>query len=204
MVNKQPGRPKGGTDTRRLLVEAAMEEFLRRGYGRASARGIARRAGCDHTMVNYYFGSKDGLFNEAFGLELSPKELLAGMRQRIRTKQEAARLLPGLLAHAIFRYWEDPRFRGTAMPIIDQVFLQRSVDLQNLFREFVEQGIYSELRGLLYPFYGAGATQRAAGITVVVGGLIVTRYVAGVGPMAEMPGRDAQAVIERLIASQLA
>lgn len=163
MVNKQPGRPRGETDTRRLLVEAARKEFLRQGYGRASARSIARHAGCDHAMVNYYFGSKDGLFNEAFGLELSPKELLSGMRDRIRNKQEATRLLPSLLARAIFRYWEDPRFRGTAMPIIDQVFAHRSVDLQNLFREFVEQGIYSELRGLLYPLYGAGATQRAAG-----------------------------------------
>jgi AcrR family transcriptional regulator len=44
-------------DTRRLLVEAAIETLKQQGYAGASARAIAERAGSNQGLVFYHFGS---------------------------------------------------------------------------------------------------------------------------------------------------
>ena len=44
-------------DTRRLLVEAAIETLKHEGYAGASARAIAERAGSNQGLVFYHFGS---------------------------------------------------------------------------------------------------------------------------------------------------
>ncbi|MCE0493724.1 TetR/AcrR family transcriptional regulator [Vibrio salinus] len=61
-------RPKGETQTRNNLIDAAKDCFTQLGYERVSTRQIARRAGVDAAMIRYYFGSKAGLF-EAMVLE---------------------------------------------------------------------------------------------------------------------------------------
>ena len=49
-------RPAKG-DTYRRLVDAAIETLCHDGFGGASARVIARRAGCNQALVFYHFGS---------------------------------------------------------------------------------------------------------------------------------------------------
>jgi AcrR family transcriptional regulator len=44
-------------DTRRLLIDAAIETLKTQGYGGASARSIAERAGSNQGLVFYHFGS---------------------------------------------------------------------------------------------------------------------------------------------------
>jgi AcrR family transcriptional regulator len=44
-------------DTRRLLVDAAIETLTHEGYAGASARAIAERAGSNQGLVFYHFGS---------------------------------------------------------------------------------------------------------------------------------------------------
>jgi AcrR family transcriptional regulator len=57
--------PAGGRDrsaeTRAALVEGAIEALRTVGFAGASAREIARRAGCNQTLVFYHFGSVTGL-----------------------------------------------------------------------------------------------------------------------------------------------
>lgn len=48
-------------DTRRSLVEAAIETLRLDGFARASARAISARAGCNQGLVFYYFGSVSNL-----------------------------------------------------------------------------------------------------------------------------------------------
>jgi TetR/AcrR family transcriptional regulator, regulator of cefoperazone and chloramphenicol sensitivity len=50
-----------GEQTRRRLLEAGIELFAELGYGRASTRSIARRAGVSLPALQYYFGGKEGL-----------------------------------------------------------------------------------------------------------------------------------------------
>lgn len=51
-------------DTRSRLLEAARELFIAHGFGEASTRAIASKAGCNLAMISHYFGSKEGLFKE--------------------------------------------------------------------------------------------------------------------------------------------
>lgn len=48
-----------------MLLEAARAEFADSGFGGATVRAIATRAGVDAAMVNHWFGGKDQLFAEA-------------------------------------------------------------------------------------------------------------------------------------------
>jgi AcrR family transcriptional regulator len=56
-----PSRPKAsgsaGADTRRALVEAAIATLKSEGFSGASARAIAKEAGCNQALVFYHFGS---------------------------------------------------------------------------------------------------------------------------------------------------
>lgn len=52
-------------EPRRLLLEAAHDVFIAKGYAGASTREIAERAGVSETLMFRYFGSKVGLFREA-------------------------------------------------------------------------------------------------------------------------------------------
>ena len=52
-----PGGVEGSGDTRQALIEAAVETLKVDGFGRASARAIAGRAGCNQGLVFYHFGS---------------------------------------------------------------------------------------------------------------------------------------------------
>lgn len=48
--------------SRRLLLDAALEEFSAKGYAGARVQDIADRAGVNKQLINYYFGGKEGLY----------------------------------------------------------------------------------------------------------------------------------------------
>jgi len=54
-------RTTRGEDTRRQLIDAAIETLKDHGYAGASARAIADRAGVNQGLVFYHFGSVTGL-----------------------------------------------------------------------------------------------------------------------------------------------
>lgn len=49
---------------RASLVEAAAELFIHKGFASSGIREIASKAGCNISMIKYYFGSKEGLLQE--------------------------------------------------------------------------------------------------------------------------------------------
>jgi AcrR family transcriptional regulator len=51
-----------GEQTRRRILETAIELFGQSGYERASTRAIARRARVSLPALQYYFGGKEGLY----------------------------------------------------------------------------------------------------------------------------------------------
>ena len=72
-------------DTRRRIVEAAIEEFGNLGYEGASTRAVAAAAGVQHTLITYHFKSKEGLWRAAITSLLadyttSYEERLHGLR----------------------------------------------------------------------------------------------------------------------------
>jgi TetR/AcrR family transcriptional regulator, regulator of cefoperazone and chloramphenicol sensitivity len=51
-----------GDQTRIALIEAATAVFGKAGFDAASTRAIAQQAGANQALINYHFGSKEGLY----------------------------------------------------------------------------------------------------------------------------------------------
>jgi AcrR family transcriptional regulator len=96
-VGPEPGRDA----TRRRLVQAAIEALREDGYAGASARTIARRAGCNQGLVFYHFASVANLLLAALD-ETSRVRL-----EHYRAALEAASDPAGLVVIAARIYRED-------------------------------------------------------------------------------------------------
>lgn len=57
---------KDNKDMEENILKAAEDVFLEKGYALASTTEIARRAGCNQTLVHYYFRTKEKLFESFF------------------------------------------------------------------------------------------------------------------------------------------
>ncbi len=94
---KRGRRPKGSGDSRHGILRAALHEFARQGYDRATLRAIANSAGVDPALVYHYFGSKERLFVEAMRVQMrrpSDAELPAA-EPRERQAERVVRLFLG-------------------------------------------------------------------------------------------------------------
>ena len=58
----RPGTQARGEDTRRRILETALDLFAAHGYEGASTRQIAEGAGVNLPAIQYYFGNKEGLY----------------------------------------------------------------------------------------------------------------------------------------------
>jgi AcrR family transcriptional regulator len=54
-----------GADTREVILATALKTFAERGFDGSSTREIATRAGVNHGLIPYYFGSKPKLWQDA-------------------------------------------------------------------------------------------------------------------------------------------
>ena len=72
------GTPRGtqSADVRAALVSAAIDALRETGYAGASAREIARRAGCSQALVFYHYGSVNDLLLAALD-EVSSRRMAA-------------------------------------------------------------------------------------------------------------------------------
>ena len=58
----RPGTQQRGEETRGRILDAALELFAASGFDGASTRTLAERAGVNLPAIQYYFGSKEGLY----------------------------------------------------------------------------------------------------------------------------------------------
>ena len=61
----RPGASHRGEDTRRRILDTALSLFAAEGFDSASTRAIAEQAGVNLPAIQYYFGSKEGLYRAA-------------------------------------------------------------------------------------------------------------------------------------------
>ncbi len=58
------------TSTPDKILKAAEDEFIEKGYGNARMMSIAERAGVSHSMLHYYYRSKEDLFQKVFNSKI--------------------------------------------------------------------------------------------------------------------------------------
>jgi AcrR family transcriptional regulator len=74
--------------TKARILEAAKEEFGSKGFAAARVSEIAARAGVNKQLISYYFGGKEGLYNE----------LTSAMQQAYRAVTDPGRKLSDVAA----------------------------------------------------------------------------------------------------------
>lgn len=105
-----PGRPEGGGNFREEILDAAEIAFAHYGFAGASLRDIVERVNVTQALVNYYFGSKNGLFREVYlrrGLKVS-EDRMENLR-KIEAQKD-------LTVEDIVRAFLSPAFEMRATP----------------------------------------------------------------------------------------
>lgn len=84
IARHRPATYARGEDTRHRLVEAAIEAFGAYGYDATSTRRLAEQAGVTLPSIQYYFGSKEGLYRAAV------EHIVRPMNERMKPLAERA------------------------------------------------------------------------------------------------------------------
>ncbi|MCX5001431.1 TetR family transcriptional regulator [Streptomyces sp. NBC_00638] len=172
----QRGRRPGSPDTRAAILDVARRRFLEDGYHAVTLRSVAGEAEVDLALISYYFGSKKGLFGAALALGANPAEILARV-----VEEGDLSTFPERVVRQVLAVWDDP---VTGPPLL--AMLKSAIDddaFGELVKEAVEREIVDRIAGLVP---GRNARQRAAAFTTVIAGVIATRHLLRLEPIASM------------------
>jgi AcrR family transcriptional regulator len=178
------GRRPAGQDTRALVLAAAREEFLERGYDAASLRGVARRAGVDPGTVRHWYGDKAHLLSAALGL--SGTDPGAVVRSAVDGPLDGT---GQRLVLAALRMW-DAEGGETLRLAIPAVMSDETL------RALLPQFLGAEVMGPIVRRLGApDAPLRATLVATQMAGLLLARYVVGIEPLASLPPERLAALV---------
>lgn len=169
------GRRPGSPDTRAAILASARELFAERGFGGTTIRGVATGAGVDPALVHHYFGTKDDLFVAALALPVDPRTALLPVLDG-GPDDAGERLLRAFLA-----VWEDERTRLPLLGLVRGVFDPQG---QRLVRDGVLQMVLGPVGA------GLGIDRPDRRMPLVASqliGIVMTRYVLRLEPVASMP-----------------
>ncbi|WP_204331645.1 TetR/AcrR family transcriptional regulator [Geodermatophilus sabuli] len=182
---RPPGRRPGNPGTRDAVLAAARAAFAERGFDGASVRGIAAAAGVDPALVHHYFGTKDKLFLAAVEAPVDPADLLPEVLTAAPEDRGAA------VVRVVLRLWDGPARPGILALVRSAVNHEWSA---RLLREFVLTKVIRRVVGSIdMPVEERQA--RGALLASQVVGLVVTRYVIQLEPIASASREDLAAAI---------
>jgi AcrR family transcriptional regulator len=189
------GRRAGGADTRGEILAAARESFADAGYAGTSIRGVAASAGVDPALVHHYFGTKDDLFLAALEFPVDPRQVMA------RVAEGDPDTLGVRLLERVLAVWEDPQAR---LPLLALV---RSGLAGEPGRSLVQSALERLIFGALGQALDLEDGDRRIGLVASqMVGLVVTRYVLRLEPMASMPPEEVAAwlgpTVQRYLTAQ--
>lgn len=177
------GRRPGAPDTKAAILAVARAHFAAQGFGRTTIRGVAGEAGVDPSLVHHYFGSKDDLFVAALELPIDPRTVI-GPALAGGLDGAAERLLTAFLS-----VWDDPELRASLLVVVRGMLEPEG---HRMLREGFLPAVVvpaAAVLGLDDP------ERRMALVASQVMGLILTRYVLGIEPLASMSSAEVVAAI---------
>src|SRR5436190_10792446 len=165
MLSTLTDRSTGQEDKRRLILDAAVRVFARKGYHASRVGDIAEEAGVAHGLLYHYFRSKDELLETIF--RETWRDVLDAVRAIEETDESARERLAGV-AKILLRAWRrDPDLvRVLVREVTRSSHLQRRVDeidqafagLERIIARGQEDGEFGadlDARLVSYVIYGA-------------------------------------------------
>jgi AcrR family transcriptional regulator len=135
------GRPRGKTDTRNVILDAARHMFADTGYDKTSVRDVSAAAGVDPAMIRHYFGSKAELFRATMGWPFEPAEIADRIAGGDRSEMGER------LTRVFFEAWEQPDSRAPLLAILRGAATHE--ESANLVRQFIQGQVYSHIAEVL-------------------------------------------------------
>jgi AcrR family transcriptional regulator len=170
---KPRGRRPGTSGAREAIAEAARRQFAERGYDRTTMRSVAAEAEVDPALVIHYFGSKQRLFLTATELPFDVSRLV----ERLETGPRAQ--VGERVARFAFEVLRDPDARARWAGMIRAAASDPSA--AEILREVLTRRIFEPLAEAL----GSEDAQLRANLaSSQMVGLVMTRYVIGIEPLA--------------------
>ena len=173
---RRRGRPKGESGSRGRIVTAAEHEFGENGYDGATIRAIAARAEVDSALVHHYFGAKADLFAEVVGIPLRPDvdvpAIVQGPRDEVGER----------VVRYVLEAFERPDVRRRGVTMIRVALGSKA--MSPVLVGFLSRELIGRITALLEV---PDAALRATLVASQIAGLIVTRYVVRLQPIADAP-----------------
>ncbi|HEY7146653.1 MAG TPA: TetR family transcriptional regulator [Streptosporangiaceae bacterium] len=192
------GRRAGDSGTRAAILDAARACFADRGYDGATIRAIAADAGVDPALVHHFYGTKERLFAAAMRLPVVPSEILTAALATPGPGQSAG--LGDQLIRAALRAWDDDEVRATFVGLLRSALT--SEQAAAMMRQFISEAILGPVARAAMaaapdtdPADPHDAEYRAAIVASQMVGLLVTRYLLALGPVAAASGEDLAATV---------
>ena len=165
MLRTLTDRSTGQEEKRRLILDAAVRVFARKGYHTSRVGDIAEEAGVAHGLLYHYFRSKEELLETIF--RETWRDVLDAVRAIEETDETARERLAGI-AKILLRAWKrDPDLvRVLVREVTRSSHLQRRIDeidaafsgLERIIARGQADGEFRndvDPRMVTYVFYGA-------------------------------------------------
>lgn len=183
MVNSARGRPRGPSDARERLLFAAQRHLAAGDLSLCSLRSLAQEAGVSHTLVNYHFGSREGLIAASLALRVAPHQVIA----RAISADGVVHL--DQLFRDLVAVWEHVETAPALHALAGRV-LGHDAEA-TAAKAYLEHAVFEPLATAL----GQAHARRVA---VVVVGTIITRYVVGLSAMVRLGPAETVAQMARM------
>ena len=178
------GRRPAGQDARAEILAAARVEFVERGYEAASLRSVARRAGVDPGTVRHWFPDKAQLLTAMLGV--------VGIDPGAAVEQVASGPVESLgerLVEALLGLWD--AYGGDTVRVVVPAVMSDAA-LRGLLSQFIGAAI---LGPVVRALDVADAPLRTSLVASQMAGLMMTRYLVPVEPLASMRPADVAALV---------
>jgi AcrR family transcriptional regulator len=160
-------------------VRAALALFSAHGYEATSMRAIAKEAGVDPSLPRHYFPSKSALFVESLG----PLDQIEGNLGLI-TSGPVDRLGERMMG-AFLAVWDSPELNARMRILVQSA--AGTPEIAEIARGILFERLFLRVATSVGP---EDAHARAAAALSQVIGLVVTRYILRVEPIASAPREE--------------
>ncbi len=178
------GRRPGESTTRDTILGVARSRFANMGFDKTSVRTIAAEAGVDPALVHHYFGTKRELFIAAIALPTDPTTVLKPVLAAETDDLGVA------LATAIMSVWDSPSGEAV-IAAFRSIIAGGDTSLVSTF--LLQIALKDVARRVDVP--KGTAALRVNLVASQMSGLLLTRHILGLEPVASMSTEEVVACI---------